>query len=223
MDERNLAACASMSKSPSWGVTDIFKWKLLPAKFGGGIRYIQKFKDSWVIHNKIIIRMSATQYHLPAEFLAGVCWIEVGGDPNFIDRVAFEVRTFDLSGPDIFDRYLTTTSPPEKTSFGFVSIQLRTAAKTMGIDSSSMSTTQWRQLSNCLEKDAYNINLVARHLRQLADYDKFTQTLKKEDIRIVGTRYNRGVVPTLDEIKRNTRYGDFILKNWQRFHWLIWD
>ncbi|EOL9020636.1 hypothetical protein ACP6QU_002361 [Cronobacter dublinensis] len=223
MNERNLATCASMTKSPSWGVTDLLRWKLLPERLGGGVDYIQKFKDSWVTHNKLLIRKSAAQYHLPAEFLAGVCWIEVGGDPNFIDRVAFEVRTFDWSGPDIFDKYLTFTSPPEKTSFGFVSIQLRTAAKTMGLDPSGMSTIQWRQLASCLEKDAYNISLVARHLRQLANYDKFAQALRKEDIRIVGARYNRGIIPTLNEIKRNTSYGDFILRNWQRFHWLIRD
>lgn len=36
---------------------------------------------------------------MPPELIAGVGWIEVAGDPNFIDRVAFEVRSFDWSGP----------------------------------------------------------------------------------------------------------------------------
>lgn len=46
---------------------------------------------------------AASRYNLPAELLAGVCWIEVAGDPSFIDRVAFEVRAFDWSGPDWVD------------------------------------------------------------------------------------------------------------------------
>lgn len=102
---------------------------------------------------------------LPPELLAGVCWIEVGGDPNIIDRFAFEVRVIDWSGPAYIDRNFTITSPPAKTSFGFVSLQLRTAAKTMGLNADHVSTSELRSLSLCLKKDTYNINLAAMHLR----------------------------------------------------------
>ena len=64
----------------------------------------------------MLIRSSAERYRIPAELIAGVCWIEVGGEPNFIDRVAFEVRSFDWSGPDWIDRHLTVTKQPAKTS-----------------------------------------------------------------------------------------------------------
>ncbi len=102
---------------------------------------------------------------MPPELLAGVCWIEVGGDPNFIDRVAFEVRSFDWSGPDWVDRNLTITNNPVKTSFGPVSIQLRTAAQAMRLNPSEMSTAQLRSLASCLQKDVFNIEIVARHLQ----------------------------------------------------------
>lgn len=222
MSEYDFSACKVMTKSPSWGIMDIMIWKLVPETFGGGVSYIQKFKDAWVTHNSLTIRMAASEYQLPAELLAGVCWIEVGGDPNFIDKVAFEVRSFDWSGPEFVDRNLTITSPPEKTSFGFVSIQLRTAAATLGLDAKKMTTSQLRELADCIERDVYNIKLVARHLRQLADYDNLPTPLRMEDIRIIGARYNRGVRPTLEEIKRNTSYGDFIVRHWQRFHKLVW-
>ncbi|WAK02396.1 hypothetical protein [Methylobacter sp. YRD-M1] len=212
-------SCKDSNDSPTWGLVDLFAWKLLPQRFGGGIAYIQRFKDAWVQHNKILIRTAATRYKMPPELLAGVCWIEVGGDPNFIDRVAFEVRSFDWSGPAWVDRNLTITNTPAKTSFGSVSIQLRTAAETMKLDPSEMSTAQLRNLASCLQKDVFNIEVVARHLRQLLDHDglqKNPPLLTMEQIQIVGARYNRGIGLPLDAIKKNTSYGDFIVKLWTR-------
>ena len=149
----------------------MFRWKALSERLRGGKAFIQRFKDAWVWHNKVTIRAAAAQYNLMPELLAGVCWVEVGGDPSFIDRVAFEVRAFDWSGPSIVDR-IAVTSPPAKTSFGAVSIQLRTAAQTLGLNPASMSTTDFRALASCLERDVFNIDTVARHLRQLVDHDK---------------------------------------------------
>lgn len=214
-------ACNTQNTSPVWGVLDLFRWKLVPERFGGGKDYIQRFKDAWVQHNKHAIQGAAGTNRLPVELLAGVCWIEVGGDPNFIDRVAFEVRSFDWSGPPIVDRCLTMTRIPTKTSFGAVSIQLRTAAQTFGLNPDSMTHTQLRNLANCLQRDAYNINTVAHHLRQLADHDKFSSPLTLEQVRVVGARYNRGIGLTLDKIKQNTSYGDFIVNNWSRFSRLV--
>lgn len=199
-------------------------WKILPQQLGGGKKYIQRFKDAWVQHNRMFIKTAAARYGIPPELLAGVCWIEVGGDPNFIDRVAFEVRSFDWSGPPWVDRNLTLTKNPVKTSFGAVSIQLKTAAQTLGFDPSEMSSEQLRGLANCLQKDIFNIDIVARHLRQLVEHDglqKDSTSLSMDQIRIVGARYNRGTGLTLDEIKKNTSYGDFIVKFWMRFHSLL--
>ncbi len=200
---------------------DLFFWKLVPSRFGGGKEYIQKFKDAWVRHNRNRIQVAATQNKLPVELLAGVCWIEVGGDPNIIDRVAFEVRSFDWSGPPFVDKDLTITKNPSKTSFGSVSIQLRTAAQTLGMDPSEMSSAQLSGLANCLQRDVFNIDTVASHLRQLADHDGFSSPLTREQVRIIGARYNRGIGLTLDQIKKNTSYGNFIINHWQRFSRLI--
>ncbi|WP_338844458.1 hypothetical protein V8J88_12480 [Massilia sp. W12] len=220
----NGATCDGENNSPSWGLYDLFAWKVWPERFHGGREYIQKFKDAWVQNNKLKIKMEATQYNMPPELLAGVCWIEVGGDPNFIDRVAFEVRSFDWSGPDWVDRNLTITNRPEKTSFGAVSIQIRTAAETLGLDASKMSAQEQSNLAECLQKDFYNIHVVALHLRQLLDLDglqKNPPALEEEAIRVVGARYNRGRGLSLEQIKKNTSYGDFIVKFWPRFQNLM--
>jgi hypothetical protein len=213
-------SCNESNNSPTWGLVDLFSWKLLPPRAGGGIAYIQRYKDAWVRHNRTLIKAAATRYKMPPELLAGVCWIEVGGDPNFIDRVAFEVRSFDWSGPAWVDRNLTITNNPAKTSFGSVSIQLRTAAQTMGLNPSEMPTTQFRRLASCLQKDVFNIDIVARHLRQLIDHDRLQENpplLTMDQVKIVGARYNRGIGLSLDDIKRNTSYGNFIVKFWPRF------
>ncbi|WP_312629794.1 hypothetical protein [Scandinavium sp.] len=96
MNLNDLSSCSTMTKSPVWGVMDVLQWKLTPEKWGGGVGYIQKFKDSWVIHNRQIIKFAAAEFKLPAELLTGVCWIEVGGDPNFIDSV--DLRSGPLTG-----------------------------------------------------------------------------------------------------------------------------
>lgn len=212
--------CKDPRNLPKWGLMDLAAWKLLPERWGGGRAYIQAFKNAWVKHNKQTIWTVAARYKLPPELLAGVCWIEVGGDPNFIDRTAFEVRSFDWSGPNWVDEHLTITKNPALTSFGSVSMQLRTAAETLGKDAKQMSTSQLRTLAMCIEQDTYNIELVGKHLRILVDYDKLQRTsltLSEDDVRVVGARYNRGMGLSLDAIKKNTSYGDFIVNHWARF------
>jgi len=201
---------------------DVFKWKVIPERFGGGRKFARGFKDSWVINHRRLIKSAAMMNKLPPELLAGVCWIEVGGDPNVVDRYAFELRVIDHSGPDFIDKHFSIMPKPERTSFGFVSMQLRTAARTMGLDTDKMSVPEIRALSVCLEKDTYNINLAAMHLRQLANFDKLPDPLTPDDIRIIGARYNRGITSTLESIKKDSRYGDFIVRNWVYFNKLLW-
>lgn len=216
-------SCKESNNSPVWGAGNVLKWKTVPEKWGGGIPYIQKFKDEWVKNNKVTIDLSAKENLIPPGLLAGVCWIEVGGDPNFIDRVAFSVRSFDWSGPDWVDRNMTTTNVPQKTSFGPVSMQLRTAAQTMGLDQSKMTTGDYRRLASCLQQDIFNIKIVAQHLKQLVDHDanQCNIVLSVDQIRIAGARYNRGIGLSLEAIRKNTSYGDFIVNHWSRFEELL--
>jgi hypothetical protein len=208
---------------PVWGVLNFSMWYFMPERIGGGKPYIQKFKGAWVMHNKAAIKAAAAKYRMPAELLAGVCWIEVGGDPNVVDGVAFTVRSFDWSGPPVIDK-MTITKHPALTSFGAVSMQLRTAAETMGLDAKKMTADQLKSLANCLQQDAYNIDLVAMHLRQIIDHDglqKAPPSLDPEAVKVAGARYNRGLGLSLDAIKKNTKYGNFIAHNWSVFATLL--
>jgi hypothetical protein len=53
--------CTESNDSPSWGLLDLFAWKLIPERFGGSIAYIQRFKDAWVKHNSQTIRRAAAE------------------------------------------------------------------------------------------------------------------------------------------------------------------
>ena len=217
-------SCDISNDSPVWGTFELLRWKLLPKKLGGGIPYIQSFKNGWIRINKNYIKHAAIKYKLPPNLLAGVCWIEVGGDPDFIDRIAFDVRSFDWMGPEWMDKYLTVTRHPQKTSFGAVSIQLRTAAETLGLDHDKISHSELGDLINCLKKDVFNIDIVAKHLLQLIAKDGFEKSLPNltmDQIIIIGARYNRGIGLSIDQINKNTSYGNFIVKEWLRFSLLL--
>lgn len=212
-----------MADAPNWTVWDVIKWKLWPEKWGGGRPYIQRYKDAWVRYNRLRIFNAAAKYQLPSELIAGVCWIEVGGDPTFIDGIAFAVRSLDWSGPALTDR-MTVTRRPETTSFGPVSMQLRAAATTLGLDTSGFGHADWAVLADRLQRDAYNIDIVARHLRQLLAHDGLGRSLpvlSEDEVRIVGARYNRGMSSPLDDIRRHTSYGDLIVKRWRLLQELL--
>jgi hypothetical protein len=87
-----------------------------------------------------------------------------------------------------------------------------------------MSHAQLSNLADCLQKDVFNIALVARHLRMLIDHDGLQTkppAMSMDQVRIAGARYNRGIGLTLEQIRKNTSYGDFIVKFWPRFSGLL--
>ena len=209
--------CTYDTQPPKWNLNDVFMWKMVPERLGGGIPYIQRFKNSWVQFHKDQIKREAAAKGFPAELLAGVCWIEVGGDPHIIDTVAFNVRAFDYSGPDWVDRNMTITNRPYRTSFGSVSMQLATAARTLGRDATTMSYTELRNLATCLEVDTFNISLVADHLVEIIQLDNLGTSaadISMDDVRIIGARYNRGLGLSLERIRQNTSYGNLIVTRW---------
>ena len=196
-----------------WGITDVVKWKT-PELIGGDPKHLQKYKDQWVKDHKTTIKVVSRINGLPPELLAGVAWIEAGGDPVMIDDVAYNVRSFDhLADPYL--EPLTVTKKPELTSFGDVSIQIRRAAETLGMNSSNLTSQQQDLIMDMLKNDQTNLGIVGKHLSELKNIDfseKGITEIGDEEIRVIGARYNRGPDLSLDKIKENTSYGNLIIK-----------
>lgn len=207
--------------SRDWTLLDAAK-RFVAQKTGIGDRAIlSKYKDAWTRAHRGEIVETAHFNGIPVIMLAGVCWIEVGGDPDFIDRLAYRVRSFDHSG-DPWLAPLTITKVPEQTSLGDVSIQLRRAAETLGRSWSSLSAKDKDKIVQCLLDEPCNVSVVGQHLMQLKRIDfPDGRGVESEIIRITGTRYNRGPSLALAQIRQNTSYGDFILKIGQRLTGLL--
>lgn len=187
-----------------WGTWDALVWKLWPQWARGGAPTLTAYKDAWSVYNKTRITESATQYSIPPLLLACVAWAEVGGKPDWTKRPAFEVRSFDWSGPNWMDKYMTITKPPGETSFGAVSIQLRAVARELGFNLDQLSYDQQSRMIDCLETDAFNLDIVAKHLRGLILYDypdAKTTDLTDEQFVVAGSRYNRGTQRSLADFQ----------------------
>lgn len=189
-----------------WTTMDIVKWQTY-----GGDKYLFKQKENFVQKYSDVINDAAQKYNIPPFLLAGITYNEYGGDPMWIDNVAYRVRAFDWCGPDWVDDNLTITKNPYLTSFGNVSIQLRRAAETLGYDINNMTYGEVNTLIEKLEDPVTNIYIAAAHISDLRDIDYSgidAADLKKEDIIAIATRYNRGPDLSLEEINKNTSYGD---------------
>lgn len=203
-DSGQPTSLATLDRSyAKWTSWDFARWAFFPDAFGGGERFLVSYKDAWVVYNGLRIQDAARTAKIPVELLAGIAWNEVGGTPDFVDYAAFPIRSFDWSGPDFLDRRLTITKDPDRTSFGSVSIQLRVAAETLGLDIRRLGFIEKEKLGRALSNDVYNLNVVARHVFDLIRYDYpniDTANLSDEQIVVVGSRYNRGTSRKLDEI-----------------------
>jgi hypothetical protein len=209
-----LGLCAvttSTYGNSDWGYSDVLVWKVLPTWIGGDPDHLRNYKDAWVrTHRGLIVKLSA-QYGLPPELLAGVTWIEAGGKPYSSKLVLYRFRQFaHMADPMLGPTEIT--QKPGLTSTGAVAIQLRRAAQTMGVDFDGLSENDKDRLVDCLQVDENDLAIVARHLWQLKQIDFADQSkIGVDEIRIIGARYNRGPDLSLDEIYRNTSYGDFIV------------
>jgi len=186
-----------------WTTIDLIAW------LGGG-KDIFDFKDQWVHGYRHAIQAAAERYDLPPELIAGVAYIEVGGDPLIIDNLAYALRNEENR---------------DRTSFGNVSIQVRRAADTLGYDmSQDLSPSQRRAIVNALENPQTNIFVAAKHLSDLRDIDfrgVSGSQLDRPQIEAIATRYNSGPDISLSEIKKNMDYGHDLTKRWGRMRRLL--
>jgi len=195
-----------------WGTWEVVQWKFLPAALGGDRELLKRFKDGWIVAHKSTIKEVATQYRLPTLLVAGVAWVEVGGDPDWKDPLGFAVRRIVEDAASVFTR-TTDRTTSDKTSFGDVSIQIRRAAESVGLPLDTLDDESRLKILSCLEDEDANLGIVARHLAALRDVDfAGVNLLGDEQIRVIATRYNRGPEAPLSSIKSHSSYGDLIIK-----------
>lgn len=217
LDEYNRLLAESKLPNNDWGGMDVAKWKA-PEWLGGDPNHLRDYKDQWIRDHATSIELQARANDLPPELLAGTAWNEVGGDPVWIDDIAHDVRSFD----HMADPYLpTVTNDPSLTSAGDVSIQLRRAAESLGMDPNNLSYSDRLAIMNLLKNDQANLQIVGDHLRDLANIDYAGKPIDDEAMRVIGARYNRGPDLSLDKIKKNTSYGDLIVKQKEKLQRLL--
>ena len=172
----------------------------------GDPAYVHEFKAQWVRGYRKVIQAAAKRFDLPV--------LLVGGDPLWIDEVAYQIRTFDHLADPLLE-IMTVTKLPSKTSFGNVSIQLRRAAEAMGYDPGKLSGDQQDMIKASLQEPRENIFVAAKHLADLRDIDfpgKKASSMTLDDITVTASRFNRGPDLSLQDIEKNMSYGSFIVK-----------
>jgi hypothetical protein len=198
----------------AWTTSDILKWKC-GTTCGGGREYIFKRKAEFTSHYRNVIKIAAKKYDIPEFLLGAIAFTEFGGDPMWIDDVAYNIRSLDRSGPDWMDKEVMTKDP-NLTSFGNLSIQFRRAAEELDYDVNTLSPDETNALYNSVNNPIENIYIAAKHISTLKK-GQFGNTpaikLTKDDIIIIATRYNRGPDISTEKLKENLSYGNSIYKH----------
>jgi len=162
-------------------------------------------------------------FDIPASLLAGIAFNEFGGDPMWVDDIAYVVRQFDHSG-DPYLESATVTKEADLTSFGNLSTQIKRAAESLGYDLNNLTSEQRESIKSSLKNPVQNIYIAAKHLSDLRNVDfsgKGASSLTIEDIRIIATRFNRGPNLSLEQIKKNTSYGNSVVNRIDKLNNLI--
>ncbi|MEQ9866662.1 hypothetical protein [Pectobacterium aroidearum] len=175
---------------PRWSPIDFIWWKTF-----GGNDYLNKYKDSYIVFHKEKIKEIASKHKIPATLLALIAYSEAGG---MIDYLKYPVLFYRQSKHIYSDwaNQETPTTPPEKTSIGIVAMQIRVVAEIFNKNPSELKNAEATYISICLNKDNFNLTMVARHLYELITYDypgTDTLNLTDEQFILAGSRYNRGI------------------------------
>lgn len=122
--------------------------------------------------------------------------------------------------PNVYD-YLYKA--PEKTSFGNISMQLRVAAKEMGIDPSNLNFQSEKKVAKILSDPKLNLMLAAKHLAYLKTIDFPdipADKLTEDQIVWIANRYNMGTA-SLETIQNHV-YGQRFMERIDIIHNMLY-
>ena len=153
---------------------------------------IEAHKKKYVVALSEALKDLEWNYDIPAVMLAGIAYMEFGGDPPIQDYVAHCLRTVISNDPT--GLLSSKSTPSYLTSFGNISMQLRRAAELLD-DYGKLDYDLEKELINVLNNDKTALILVARHLVDLKNIDfsnKKGTDLIYEEMAVVVGRYNVG-------------------------------
>lgn len=206
-----------MRRQENWRIKNVEDWTtLLIAEWKlRGDEVLDDFENQWISGYKYVIQAAARKYDIPAYLLAGVAKVELGGDPLWIDDIAYNVRQI-AKGQKAADL----------TSFGNISIQVRRAAETLGYDYDNLTGKQRESIISSIKDPIQNLYIVAKHLSDLRDIEYKglgADKLTEDNVRIIGSRYWWGPDESLTTVKSNTWYGNTIVNNKSLLEGLIYE
>jgi hypothetical protein len=142
----------------TWNTADSAKWEVPVI----GAKSEHDFKLEWIKNYSPVIRAAAAQYGIPAEILAGVIYLEVGGAPLWLD--------------DATDWARQNAPLPGATSHGPLQVQVGTAATALGYDPAHLTGEQREEIINSLKDPKQNIMITAKVLADVKDATTFAYT-----------------------------------------------
>ncbi|WP_217208218.1 hypothetical protein [Streptomyces sp. AC550_RSS872] len=149
----------------------------------------------YISGNKALINDAAHSSGLPPEMVAGIAWMEVEGDPSWIDEAAYGVR-----------RHLPGTGEADQTSMGPIAIQVRRSAEVLGYDPQNLTDAQREEVVNASRDPGQNIYIAAEYLAQLKAESEFAdvppERMTREQMRELAARYNGGPYYRSDDAQR---------------------
>ncbi len=173
------------------------------------IDFIENYSD--------VVKDAAEKYDIPPKLLAGVMYVEFGGDPMLNDQLAYLGRSVYKDLPDDVKKRIPfgkkqLSVSPDKTSFGNTSIQVRRAKEMLGYES---DTNKQKEIIESLNNPIQNIYMAACHLNVLRNVDykgKSAKELTDDEIKTIATRYNVGPEVPKEKLQ-STGYAERIYEN----------
>lgn len=142
-------------------------------------------RRAYIAGNKALINDAARNSGLPPEMVAGIAWMEVEGDPSWIDEAAYGVR-----------RHVPGTGEADQTSMGPIAIQIRRSAEVLGYDPENLTDAQREEVVGATKDPGQNIYLASEYLAQVKAESEFAdvppEQMTREQMQQLAARYNGG-------------------------------
>ena len=198
-----------------WTIADYYNYISDPE---GYTENLKRKRGAFIEIYKDVIIDAADENNISPLLLAGVAYMEYGGDPVWLDDAAYSIRPVINKLPQNIKDKLPKefVRDKEKTSFGYLSMQVSVAIETLGYVQTCLDEMSEEQIVSALKDPVQNIYLSAMHLSDLRniDFEGLTaENMTDDHIQITATRYNVGPDVSIEYVTSHLSYGATIILN----------